>query len=84
MKGRIKENFLNPGQEYGPTPFWDLNDDLKPDRLRFCLRELDRKGCAGVFMHARTGLEVEYLSEEWWNIIGIIVTECKELGLKAR
>jgi hypothetical protein len=79
----LRDRFKNPPREYGPTPFWGLNDDLDPDRLRFALREFADKGCAGVFMHARTGLEVPYLSEGWWDRIGVIIEECEKLGLKA-
>ncbi len=83
MIQRIMDGFINPEQRYGPIPFWALNDDLKPERLRFCLRELAQKGCAGVIMHARTGLEIDYLAEEWWESIKVIVDECNNLGLKA-
>ena len=57
--------------------------DLDPERLRSALRLFAERGCAGVFMHGRTGLEVEYLSEDWWDRIGVIVEECERLGLKA-
>ena len=61
----LREKFKNPPRSYGPTPFWGLNDDLDPDRLRLALGEFADRGCAGVFMHARTGLEVPYLSEHF-------------------
>ncbi len=72
-----------PPREYGPTPFWALNDDLRPDRLRRALKLFAERGFAGVFMHARTGLEIEYLSEDWWDRVSLIVEECASLGLKA-
>jgi len=79
----IQRMFSRPGREYGPTPFWGLNDGLDPDRLRTALRDFAGKGWAGVFMHGRTGLEVAYLSEQWWDRIGVIVEECERLGIKA-
>lgn len=37
----------------------------------------------GFFMHARGGLETEYLSEEWYDCIKACVDEAKKLGMEA-
>lgn len=79
----LKTGFQNPPPGFGPTPFLALNDDLEPDRLKSALKLFAERGCAGVFMHPRTGLEVPYLSGQWWEKIGIIVDECQRLGIKA-
>ncbi len=79
----IRSLFKDPPRVFGPTPFLALNDDLDPERLTHALREFHHKGCAGVFMHARTGLEIDYLSEQWWDRVGLVIEECKRLGLKA-
>ena len=36
-----------------------------------------------VFLHPRTGLEIEYLSEKFFERIGIAIETCARLGLKA-
>ena len=51
----IREHFARPPAEFGPTPFWFLNDELDEDRLRFALEEMKSKGIAGVVIHPRTG-----------------------------
>jgi len=79
----LKVFFKNPGREYGPTPFLALNSDLAPNRLVWSLEELARAGMAGVFLHPRTGLEIEYLSEKFFERIGIAIETCARLGLKA-
>lgn len=80
---RLRNTFQKPPREFGPTPFMALNDDLNPVRLRAALQKFADQGCAGVFMHARTGLEVPYLSDEFFARIGVILDECRKLGLKA-
>jgi hypothetical protein len=79
----VRAGFARPERRFGPTPFLGLNDDLDPDRLRSALARGAAAGWAGVFMHARTGLEVPYLSEAWWERIGVILEECRRLGIKA-
>jgi len=79
----LKNFFQNPSQEYGPTPFLALNSELKPEELTKALKEISQAGMAGVFLHPRTGLEVPYLSEDFFDRIRIAIEICKELGLKA-
>ncbi len=79
----LRDKFLSPPREYGPTPFWALNNDLNPESLARILEECRMRGLAGVFMHPRTGMEVEYLSETFWERMGFIIEKCAELELKA-
>ena len=65
----LRELFARPPVEFGPTPFWFLNDELDEERLSLALEELKSKGIAGVVIHPRTGMEVEYLSETFWERI---------------
>lgn len=61
--------FQNPTREYKGKPFWSWNGQLKKDEL---LRQIDimkKMGFGGYFMHSRTGLETEYLGEEWFKLI---------------
>ena len=46
---------------YGSVPFWSWNDRLEPEELRRQIRAMDSIGMNGFFMHARGGLETEYL-----------------------
>ena len=75
----IKENSIS----YGSIPFWCWNDRLNSDELIRQMHEIKDMGCNGFFMHARTGLETEYLSEEWYDCITTCVEEAKKLGLEA-
>ncbi|MBR2950108.1 MAG: hypothetical protein IKC46_09605 [Lachnospiraceae bacterium] len=75
----IKKNAL----EYGSIPFWSWNDKLEEAELRRQINVMHDMGMKGFFMHARGGLETEYLSEEWYDCIRACVDEAKKLGMEA-
>lgn len=75
----IKEN----AHSYGSLPFWSWNDRLEPEELRRQIRRMHELGMHGFFMHARGGLETEYLSEEWYECIRACVDEAEKLGMEA-
>ncbi len=78
----LRSNFLTPPQSYGLLPLWDLNNDLPPEDIQWGLAEQAKQGVAGVFLHPRSGMEVEYLSEDYWRAIESSIEECKSLGLE--
>lgn len=63
--------------------FWSWNGDLEKNRLRAIIQGFKKAGIGGFFMHARAGLKVEYLSEEWFDRIRFSAETAKELGLEA-
>ena len=75
----IKEH----SHEYGSIPFWSWNDKLEPEQLVRQIEDMKRIGMKGFFMHARSGLETEYLGEEWYECIQACVEKAKELGMEA-
>lgn len=68
---------------YGSLPFWSWNDKLTEKELRHQIRNMHSLGINGFFMHARGGLETEYLSDEWYDAIRVSVDEAKKLGMEA-
>lgn len=70
-------------RQYGSLPFWSWNDKLTPERLRSQIRDMHELGMNGFFMHARSGLETEYLSEEWYDAIKICIDEAEKYGMQA-
>lgn len=76
---------------YGPVrrtdaavvPFLTLNHQLDDDRyLRRMIRDCAAAGLDGVFLHAREGLRTPYLSEAWFEAVGVCVEEARRAGLK--
>ncbi len=68
---------------YGSLPFWSWNDKLSPDELRRQIARMDELGMRGFFMHARGGLETEYLSDEWYECVHACIDEARKRGMEA-
>ncbi len=76
----IKENAIS----YGGIPFWSWNDDLSDtNTLKRQINDMHKNKMNGFFMHARGGLETEYLSSKWFKAVKICVEEAKKLGMQA-
>ena len=61
------EKIKNEAHKYSSIPFWSWNDKLDEEELRNQLRNMKSLGMGGAFMHARAGLETEYLSDDWFD-----------------
>ncbi len=75
--------FKNPGVEWRGKPFWSWNGKLEKDEL---LRQIDvmkDMGMGGFFMHSRTGLETEYLGDEWFELINACADYGESIGMEA-
>jgi len=68
---------------HGSLPFWSWNDKLEEKELRRQINNMHELNANGFFMHARGGLETEYMSEEWFDAIKICIDEAKKLGMQA-
>lgn len=68
---------------FGAIPFWSWNDKLEGDELRRQIQNMKGLGMRGFFMHARTGLVTEYLSDEWFEHIKTCMDEAEKLGMEA-
>ena len=69
-------DFKNIDKKYRPVPFWSWNEKLNvPESLRQT-ELMDEVGIGGYFMHARGGLQTEYMGEEWFENIGACIEEC--------
>ena len=76
-------DFKNPGVEWRGKPFWSWNGKLEKDELLRQIQVLKEMGMGGFFMHSRTGLETEYLGDEWFELINRCADEAEKLGLEA-
>lgn len=69
--------FKNPTSEYRGTPFWALNSYLTSEELCRQIDVFKEMGLGGFHLHVRTGLENEYLSDEYMALIKDTVTKAK-------
>ena len=78
----LKKIFQNVNlQEYRSIPFWSWNDKLDKEKLVDQIKWMKGQGMGGYFMHARTGLLTEYLSDEWFECIKACIDAGNELGM---
>ena len=71
------ELFKNPTSEFRGTPFWALNSYLTKEELYRQIDVFKEMGLGGFHLHVRTGLENEYLSEEYMELIKDTVVKAK-------
>lgn len=76
-------DFKTVGNEYRPVPFWSWNEKLSvPESIRQVDLMADA-GIGGFFMHARGGLQTEYMGNEWFENVGACIDEAKKKGMHA-
>ena len=63
------ELFENPPAEYRCTPFWAWTGPLDKDQLCRQIEHMKQMGMGGFHMHPRTGLDTEYLSDEFMEAV---------------
>jgi hypothetical protein len=78
----LRTQFSVPPDEYTPVPFWFWNGKLDKAELKRQLEEMVSQGVYETIIHARNGLEIEYLSEEWFDRVDCVLREGHELGIR--
>lgn len=73
--------FRNPTAEYRGIPFWSWNCKVTEELIDWQLDCFAQMGFGGVDIHPRTGLDIEYLGDEYMRLIKHTVERCKEKGL---
>ena len=79
----LQTEFKNNLTDYMPIPFWSWNGELDEEELCRQIRWMKDNNIGGFFMHARSGLKTEYLSEKWMNCIKASANEANKNGMKA-
>ena len=73
----------NVPNQYRPIPFWSWNEKLDEAETRRQIKEMNEAGIGGFFMHARGGLQTEYMGEEWFANVEASIDEAKKRGMRA-
>lgn len=75
-------DFKNISKEYRPIPFWSWNDKLEVEETKEQIKAMHLAGMGGFFMHARGGLQTEYMGEEWFDNVAASIEEAESLGMR--
>ena len=78
-----EELFENPSSEYRGAPFWSWNGKLSKDRLCEQIEVFKEMGFGGFYMHPRSGMETEYLSEDYFSCISECINHAKKMEMNA-
>ncbi|HBX25353.1 MAG TPA: hypothetical protein DEF61_03710, partial [Firmicutes bacterium] len=62
-------------------PFWFWNADLNNEELINQLYQMKEKGISKVIIHARKGLTIPYLGNEWFSKMKLSCQVAKKLGM---
>ncbi len=73
-----EELFQSPSSEYRGTPFWSWNCRVTKELIRDQMEIFRKMGFGGAHLHPRTGLENEYLGEEFLELVGYADQLAKE------
>ena len=76
-------DFKNVPNRYRPIPFWSWNEKLNTEETQRQIQLMHDVGIGGFFMHARGGLQTEYMGEEWFDNVAASIDKAKELGMYA-
>lgn len=82
-KIQLISEFENPTNNYRGKPFWSWNGELDRDELIRQTHIMKDMGLGGYFMHSRSGLITEYLSDEWFYYINTVADESEKIGMQA-
>ncbi len=80
---QLIHNIQQATNDHAGIPFWSWNDRLEENELRRQIRNMKELGMQGFFMHARGGLETEYMSKEWFDAVRICIEEAQRLDMQA-
>ncbi len=79
----FEKSLQNPPKKYRPAPFWSWNEKLDVTETKKQIRQMNEAGLGGFFMHARGGLQTEYMSDEWFGNVSASLDEGENLGMLA-
>ena len=78
-----KEFLKNPPKKYRPAPFWSWNEKLTVQSTAEQVEIMEKAGLGGFFMHARGGLQTNYLKDDWFQNIKAASEKANETGMLA-
>lgn len=73
--------FENPTDEYRGAPFWSWNCKVTKELIDHQIDVYKQMGIGGFTIHARTGLETEYMSDEFLNLVSYCNEKAKSMGM---
>ncbi len=77
------ELLKNPTAAYRGKPFWAWNGKIEKSETEKQIKAFKKMGFGGAFIHSRTGLITEYMSDEWLEDVKFAAVKLHENGMEA-
>lgn len=77
-KSDEEDIILKTGLKLGMQPFWFWNGDMRKEEIVRQIQEMKAKGIPGFMIHPRQGMEVPYMSREFFDRVKTAVQAAKE------
>lgn len=66
---------------FRPQTYWGWHEYMRDGESEFQIREMKKAGLGGYVAHARGGLEVPYMGDEWCSSVHVSIETGRELGM---
>lgn len=73
--------FAQPTADYRGVPFWSWNCAVTPEKITRQVECFRQMGMGGAMVHPRTGLDTEYLSEDYMALVADAEKDLRERGM---
>lgn len=78
---KLKNAFQGDLKEYRSIPFWSWNNSVEESELLNQIDQMKRVGIGGFIIHARIGLNIEYLGEKWFSCVEACLERARQLDM---
>ncbi len=78
----LSKDWLGGTRDYRPSAFWFWNADMDPGQMAEVVREMAANDIREFLVHPIHGLEIEYLSDEYFDRLRLALDLAKQHGLK--
>ncbi|MFE5319228.1 glycosyl hydrolase [Paenibacillus sp. NPDC056579] len=75
------DRFQFPPVEFRVHPFWFWNGEMEEEEIARQIGEMKDKGVGGIFICARQGMDLPYLSRLWFDRVKFAVKTAQQAGL---
>jgi len=81
LRPRLAEHFADPPHEYRPAPWLAYTGSLRKEEVRRAIDHCYDQEIRSFFIFPVYGMEIEYLSDEWFDLVKDSVKYCAEKGM---
>ena len=81
MNRSLARHFADPPDEFRPVPWLCYTGSLSDEQVRYAIDQVHEQGIRSFFIFPIYGMEIPYLSDEWFEVVRKSVEYCAEKGM---